>query len=154
MILNVRPTSKITRVKVIICDGDDSHVVSPIWYSLGQRLTSIFCKGSIKQDCPAGLDKRLSHSLLLEGRWKEAGLGTSGSHPAITREGRVWEWGQHTGSGGRMGREKPDPDDIIWVPELTPDLSLDWPVMGANKFLFDLIQSVLGLGPLLGPEES
>lgn len=53
-----------------------------------------------------------------------------------------------------MGREKPDPNDIIWAPELTPDLSLDWSVMQANKFLFDLIHSALGLGSLLWPEES
>lgn len=44
-ILNARPTSKIARGKVIICDGPNSHVVSPIWYSPGQMLTNIFCKG-------------------------------------------------------------------------------------------------------------
>lgn len=42
-----------------------------------------------------------------------------------------------------------EPEDIIWSHELTPDLSLDWSVMRANKFLLDLTQSVLGLGLLL-----
>jgi len=47
------------------------------------------------------------------------------------------------------GREKPDPEDLIWAPELTPNLSLNWSVMGANKFLSDLIQPVLDLDSLL-----
>ena len=38
--------------------------------------------------------------------------------------------------------------------ELTPDLSLDRSVMRTNKLLFDLIQSVLGLGSFLRSEES
>lgn len=97
--------------------------------------------------------KTLSLSVL-EVRWKGAGLRTADSHRAITRGRYDWEWSQHTRKGVGRGREKADPDDIIWATELTPGFSLDWSIMWANKFLFDLIQSALGLNPLPGPEES
>lgn len=102
---------------------------------------------------PGRAGQRPSHSLLLGGRWKEAGLRTSDSYLAMTRGGHS-ENGVNTQEWGRMRREKPDPDDIIWATELTPDLSLDRSVMRTNKLLFDLIQSVLGLGSFLRSEES
>jgi hypothetical protein len=86
---------------------------------------------------------------LLEGGWKHVGLETVGS--LLKLRGEVMsengvntqevepEWGE------RHQILMTSFEPLSWL----QDLSLDWSVMWANKFLFYLIQSVLGLGPLL-----
>lgn len=103
---------------------------------------------TIKQVCLGGWTK--THTFLhwsevesLERRWKDGSLNTAGHLLQLWGEG---SW--HTENRARMERKKPDPNDIIWAPELTPGFTTGRVSYVSQYILFSL-NPVL-VGPITG----